>query len=467
MTPPTLFNRNTSAIALSLLLFISPNTIFAEDDANPVPTNPKSSIKTVVLEDGSSIDISIANSPSTPPGGVMTAKTIPSSPALRTGDVKISGVPAFDWSYGASATAGAMIAGFYDSNGYPDMYTGPTNGGVMPLTNTSWGTGECPLSASKNGLDGRAIRGHVDDYYTDAGDSGPDPYFGNWTAHPSDCTADFMKTNIWFPNSSSEPIFTENINKDGSAVFVLSGDGEPMTADTLETNGYDVYDAGYGLKLFYQSKGETVTVMYNQYINPKKIYGFTFEQYKAEIDANRPVMLHLESHIVVGTGYNESTGNEIIFHDSWDHDEHTMLWGGKYKENVVPGFPGWEHTAVTIVLMTGAAELTWYKDADGDDYSDGTTQMGHLRPSNTYFLASELIATTGDCDDSNRNLNPTTIWYQDNDSDTYGNPDVTLTQCEKPAGYILTNKIDCDDTDPDITTCFNWNLFLPAIINAN
>ena len=34
-----------------------------------------------------------------------------------------------------------MIAAYYDQNGYPDIYTGPTNGSVMPITDTSWEPG--------------------------------------------------------------------------------------------------------------------------------------------------------------------------------------------------------------------------------------------------------------------------------------------------------------------------------------
>jgi hypothetical protein len=33
-----------------------------------------------------------------------------------------------------------MAAGYYDNNGYPEMYTGPTNWGFMPMDNSIWGT---------------------------------------------------------------------------------------------------------------------------------------------------------------------------------------------------------------------------------------------------------------------------------------------------------------------------------------
>ena len=212
MNKHTRFTLHTGTIALAFLLLTSPSVVFAEEET-PIPANPYSSTKTVVLEDGTSLDIVIANSPATPPRGVVaaTAMSFTAASASRAGDVKISGVPAFDWSYGSSATAGAMIAGYYDRVGFTDMYTGPTNSGCMPLTNASWGdsnlgadNNECPLSATRLGVDGRTIKGHADDYYIAEGNIGPDPYDGNWTEHTiGDCTGDYMKTSRWFPNSSS------------------------------------------------------------------------------------------------------------------------------------------------------------------------------------------------------------------------------------------------------------------------
>jgi hypothetical protein len=48
----------------------------------------------------------------------------------------------------------------------------------------------------------------------------------------------------------------------------------------------------------------------------------------------------------------------------------------------------------------------WYKDQDGDDYSDGATLTQCLRPVN-YYVAAELAATSGDCNDADAAINPT------------------------------------------------------------
>ena len=61
-------------------------------------------------------------------------------PDIAAGINSISNVPALSWSFGCSATSAAMMFGHYDNSGYPNMYAGPTNGGVFPMTNESWGT---------------------------------------------------------------------------------------------------------------------------------------------------------------------------------------------------------------------------------------------------------------------------------------------------------------------------------------
>ncbi|MHC1726945.1 MAG: C39 family peptidase [Syntrophobacteraceae bacterium] len=58
--------------------------------------------------------------------------------------------------------------------------------------------------------------------------------------------------------------------------------------------------------------------------------GFSFAQFKAEIDAGRPVFLNLEGHSIVGVGYDDST-NKVYIHDTWDYSNHTMTWGGSYS----------------------------------------------------------------------------------------------------------------------------------------
>ena len=49
---------------------------------------------------------------------------------------------------------------------------------------------------------------------------------------------------------------------------------------------------------------------------------------------------------------------------------------------------------------------TWYKDADNDQYSDGTTDTTSCTRPVDYKVASELTATSGDCNDDNQSIHP-------------------------------------------------------------
>jgi len=115
---------------------------------------------------------------------------------------------------------------------------------------------------------------------------------------------------------------------------------------------------------------------------------------------------------------------------------------------------------------------TWYKDTDNDGYSNGDIIVDCPRPAG-YKAASELTATSGDCDDTDSARNPgatevcngiddncspdgwggwlideglLNTYYQDADGDGYGNGAVSTQACTAPAGYI-TDNTDCDDTN--------------------
>jgi hypothetical protein len=114
---------------------------------------------------------------------------------------------------------------------------------------------------------------------------------------------------------------------------------------------------------------------------------------------------------------------------------------------------------------------TWFVDADNDGYSTGSTLSQCDRPAG-YKLATELTATTVDCNDADAAINPGVIeisdgkdndcdglidegttcmkvWYIDYDGDTYGRVSRTKTSCTKPNGYV-ERAGDCNDQDATI-----------------
>jgi len=322
-----------------------------------------------------------AGSPPTPVGQgqngpleVMVMGMGPTAPADTSGSVvdvvpqaatTLSNVPTSTWTYGCSATSAGMIFGYYDRMGYSNMYAGSTNGGVAPLTNLGQGIGATPIAgstsiiATQNGHDGRTTKGHVDDYWISTSSPGPDPWEGNWAEHTwADCTADYMGTNQWkwdFIGGDG----VKDFNSDGStALFSYSGSAKLFDYIPAASAGLPQTALCHGLRLFAESRGYTVYhdganyQNYTQKIDTLYAGGFSFADYKAEIDAGRPVMIQISNHSMVGMGYDDSGTNQTVYlHDTWDNNMHTMAWGGSYA--------GRDHQGMTVIrLNTPTAQVT-------------------------------------------------------------------------------------------------------------
>lgn len=241
----------------------------------------------------------------------------------------LTNFPSYNWVFGCSSVSGAMIAAWYDRGTLPNMYTGPTDGGLMPLTDTcwpSWSQGgqiypNNPLVASRNGVDGQYTKGSIDDYWTIYGSGAQDPYItGGWTQHTwGSAIGDFMKT--------SQSAYG---NSDGSTMFYnYSNSPEKLLCSTMLAAGVSNQDGTYGRKLFYEARGYVVTDCYNQRTD-NNTGGFTLDHFKAEIDSGHPVLINLAGHSIVGYGYNGST---LYIRDTWDSNPnniYTMTWGGSY-----------------------------------------------------------------------------------------------------------------------------------------
>jgi hypothetical protein len=131
-------------------------------------------------------------------------------------------------------------------------------------------------------------------------------------------------------------------------------------------------------------------------------------------------------------------------------------------------------------------DKTWFKDSDGDEYSDGTSQESPTKPGDIWYLAEELTATFGDCNDDDADINPgaaeicndeldndcdskidcededcngippcDNIWFKDSDGDGYS--DGTSQESPTKPGDIwyLAEELtatfgDCNDDDADI-----------------
>ena len=289
--------------------------------------SPYYSVELITTPDGAQLTRSIINGPSQPLPEYQAEREASMTAIEPEGT--LGNFPSFDWVFGCSAVSGAMIAGYYDRTLYPNMYTGPANGGVMPLTDTAWPTWSDgfetypnnPLIASHNGIDGRSTKGSIDDYWVKYGSGANDPYItGGWTQHSwGTAVGDYMKT--------SQSAYN---NTDGSTNF-YTYTNSPEKLTCADMVGYDIdhLDGTYGRKLFYEARGYTVTDCFNQKTDNNG-GGYTLANFQAEINAGHPVLLNLAGHSIVGYGYNGST---IYIRDTWDNDPghtYTMPWGGSY-----------------------------------------------------------------------------------------------------------------------------------------
>jgi hypothetical protein len=280
--------------------------------------------------------------------------------ALPDQNVKILDVPDYSWYAGCFGSASGNLMGFWDRNGFPDMYTGPTANGVAPLNSNGSNVGIRSLWASKAGFDGRPADqpGHTDDYwtyfYSDTSYSyesaGPDPYsVAGRPEHAPDCTGDFMgaSQNKWKDlngecNGNIDAFSFNFWDKTGARRFNFT----PPNQD-----GVEVRDIQSGFRKFAAWRGygtETYSQLVDFDTNIPAGIGFTFEDLKAEIDAGYPVMLFLQNpqyysrnvggmnnanpivHGMIAYGYVETaTSKQVRYRTSWaSGDNRFAEWAG-------------------------------------------------------------------------------------------------------------------------------------------
>tara|TARA_R110002049_G_scaffold302258_1_gene494990 strand:- start:67070 stop:70153 length:3084 start_codon:yes stop_codon:yes gene_type:complete len=101
---------------------------------------------------------------------------------------------------------------------------------------------------------------------------------------------------------------------------------------------------------------------------------------------------------------------------------------------------------------------TWYLDADGDGYSEGTSTTACNRPTD-YYIASELTATSGDCDDSNANINP-------GETETPGNGIDDDCNATTPDGTLQLDNLNLENISLSPNP-FNHNINIQLPISLN
>ena len=233
----------------------------------------------------------------------LAATAVAQSPLAHK---ELAGTPNYSWYAGCFGTASGNLAGFWDRNGLPDLYTGPTAGGVAPLNSSGANVGIRSMWASKAGFDGRPADqfGHIDDYwvyYVSDGSfsyesTAPDPYVTRGRQeHAPDCIGDFigLSQKKW---ASMAGECDGNVDAFSFVFWDKTGNRRWNYSHT-NASQY-IPDIQYGLKAWMRYRGYDADVFTQlPYFSPEKTTGaagFTYADMKAEIDAGFPVLLFLQ-----------------------------------------------------------------------------------------------------------------------------------------------------------------------------
>lgn len=217
-------------------------------------------------------------------------------------DVRIEGVPDYEWHVGCFGTATGNLMGFWDRSGFPDFYTGPTGGGVAPLNSraSQGNQGILSLWASKAGRDGRPsnLPGHEDDYYVAYESVFTDPYrVSGRKEHVPDCIGDFIGLN---QDKWADLGGECRGNIDGFSYVHWDRSGARRWARPgLEPSIPEGSDIASGLVAWTRFRGgEASSFCQLADFNPKVSggRGFTYADLKAEIRAGRPVLLFMQQN---------------------------------------------------------------------------------------------------------------------------------------------------------------------------
>ncbi|WP_157607499.1 beta strand repeat-containing protein, partial [Runella limosa] len=113
--------------------------------------------------------------------------------------------------------------------------------------------------------------------------------------------------------------------------------------------------------------------------------------------------------------------------------------------NARPALGGYDMGAYEA--QTGNAPTTYYADADGDGFGNAAVSQQACSQPVGY------VANNTDCNDNNILERPNQVWYKDTDNDGYAQTGAaTMTQCERPIGYkvateLLATSGDCNDNN--------------------
>jgi hypothetical protein len=280
-----------------------------------------------------SVNLALAQQSTTgpePPEGIYRGST-----EKTRSQIILDAVPAYLWHHGCGPTAAGMVIGYWDARGYSNLVPGDAST-QTPEAEAMMATDDGYPSCS------HPVDDHFRDYSCPLDESGPILPDKSETggAHTDECLADFMKTS-----------WSSQNNRYGWSYM-----SEVPVSFTEYAN-------------FISENYQAIAV--NAYLPD-----FTFQDYAAEIDAGRPVVLLVDTdadgntdHFVTGIGYDPS-GYQYGIYDTWDQQVWWLDW-----QQIAPGVD-WGIYGVTL--------LSWGNcvDSDNDFWGDPDHPENSCDPDN-------------------------------------------------------------------------------------
>ncbi|MGV3610926.1 MAG: MopE-related protein [Fluviicola sp.] len=99
--------------------------------------------------------------------------------------------------------------------------------------------------------------------------------------------------------------------------------------------------------------------------------------------------------------------------------------------------------SIITINLTIVGSITYYQDLDTDGFGNAAVSQSGCAPIAGY------VTNDDDCDDTNASIGLGTTYYADTDTDGFGDPNSSQVSCTPVAGHV-TNDDDCDDTNNTI-----------------
>ena len=159
---------------------------------------------------------------------------------------------------------------------------------------------------------------------------------------------------------------------------------------------------------------------------------------------------HLRSNVDnfssdISSGSSSSSISSVTVDLSATHANLNQVIFRLYLTNVTANSTTWRNDNVNVSgYLSEVAPTNYFLDADSDTFGDPNSAV------------EECIAPIGyvlnnlDCNDTNKNIHPNTIWFLDQDADGFGNSSVRSIGCFIGENFVL-DSTDCDDLDPDFS----------------